>query len=503
MIQLFLSKPVWASETDVVGTSDPRLSLIDELEKSLWTLIISEGRSEARLWLCDTISSFKSITPKQQRVIFIKLLKSNRDLAAQVLQMIFERRPNKLGMILARKSHVLEKFFRGHPKRILQWFSNFSFGGDTEHRKGAKALSQFAFINRDNCWEELEWKGHHGQSPAVVATKPHYFLDLDVQRTVENFLDYVPDFWLSEEFSETLKDGEILSMDIKFFLDFFVKLMYKDHSDEVWEVVSDFLMDESFSCLCQRLLIVLDEQELSVLLEIMQDIFSRRDNYDAGNSSYCLEILLSECCGRISMDQVLLLNAVFNKRRQIKRLLQNHDSEEEKMKIKDLRFQIYNASVEAKSLLSTSKECRRLKKTEILKWFSLFSWILLCKMSEECHTLKLWESLFFTNGISFRKTDEHHILPHIGTSDLSDSEMNDSSETRTKKKRKRKARRKRKKDLDYEDFDDELLEIDDSRLQPLAGSWFLSIDSYSTSWSVVDLPEYLSNHCLSVWMKQI
>lgn len=57
--------------------------------------------------------------------------------------------------------------------RILQWFSSFSGAVDVEHGKGAKALSQFAFVNRDICWEELEWKGKHGQLPAMVATKPH------------------------------------------------------------------------------------------------------------------------------------------------------------------------------------------------------------------------------------------------------------------------------------------------------------------------------------------
>ncbi|KNA07411.1 hypothetical protein SOVF_172120 [Spinacia oleracea] len=39
----------------------------------------------------------------------------------------------------------------------------------------------------------------------VVATKPHYFLDLDVQLTEKNFLENIPEFWSSEEFSESLK----------------------------------------------------------------------------------------------------------------------------------------------------------------------------------------------------------------------------------------------------------------------------------------------------------
>ena len=43
----------------------------------------------------------------------------------------------------------------------------------------------------------------------MVATKPHYFLDLDIQRTVENFLDNVPEFWSFEEFAESVKDDDI------------------------------------------------------------------------------------------------------------------------------------------------------------------------------------------------------------------------------------------------------------------------------------------------------
>ena len=87
----------------------------------------------------------------------------------------------------------------------MQWFGHFAVTGESTHKKGAKALSQFAFVNRDMCWEELEWKGKHGQSPAVVATKPHYFRDLDVLQTVENFLEYVPDFWSSDELLILLK----------------------------------------------------------------------------------------------------------------------------------------------------------------------------------------------------------------------------------------------------------------------------------------------------------
>jgi hypothetical protein len=87
----------------------------------------------------------------------------------------------------------------------MQWFDHFAFTVESSHKRGARALSQYAFVNRDICWEELEWKGKHGQFPAVVATKPHYFRDLDVLRTVQNFLEYVPDFWSSDEFANSVK----------------------------------------------------------------------------------------------------------------------------------------------------------------------------------------------------------------------------------------------------------------------------------------------------------
>ena len=51
---------------------------------------------------------------------------------------------------------------------------------DGEHLFGAKALSRYALLHRDKCWEELEWAGSHPQAPGMVATKPHYFAELDV-----------------------------------------------------------------------------------------------------------------------------------------------------------------------------------------------------------------------------------------------------------------------------------------------------------------------------------
>ncbi|KAK9669578.1 hypothetical protein RND81_13G141200 [Saponaria officinalis] len=506
MIELFLSKPIWGDDDD----DEQRIALFDELETIIWGLVTSEGRSEARLWLCEAISSL-SIAPHDQRDLFTSLLRSKHrkwDLAEQLLQLIIAERPREAGAILAGKSHRLEKFFEGHPRRMMQWFSTFSSAGDSAHGNGAKALSQFAFINRDICWEELEWKGKHGQSPAVVATKPHYFLDLDVQHTVENFVENVPEFWSSKEFAESLKDGEIFSIDRKYFVDFFIDLMYEDDLKEVWEVIGRFLIEESFSYLCQHLLIVLGEPDLCSILGKLQrflDGSKKLVNFD--DKSYWLEILIRKCGNRVSIDELLLLNALFNKGRQLLRLVGIEEASEEKRKISDLVSRICRHTSEAKGLTPISKDRLKSKVTDMMKWLGLLSWSLLYRLSKECHTSESCKAVFVSNKIDFRNSDVYGLLEPDETSENSELEYVDRAASRRKHKRKQKSRKKRKRNLDDDMFHgEELLDVDDADdtpvFRPSSTSWRLSTDGYSSSWTLVDLPEHLLKHCLNEWLKR-
>jgi hypothetical protein len=212
----------------------------------------------------------------------------------------------------------------------MQWFDHFAFTAESSHKRGARALSQYAFVNRDICWEELEWKGKHGQSPAVVATKPHYFRDLDVLRTVQNFLEYVPDFWPSDEFANSVKDGEILQIDIEYFVDQFSYLMYEENSKDVWRAVEDFFMDEQFSSLCQHLLIHLDEQRLLDFFRSLGKLISKSLQCKELTFQCCwLEVLLSTHGYHISLDDLVLLNCVISKRKQLWWLM-NDDEQVEK-----------------------------------------------------------------------------------------------------------------------------------------------------------------------------
>lgn len=116
MVQLFLSEPTWSDIVDDESVKH-HTTLLNNLQSLVWSLLMSHGgRAEARLWLCNSISSISSVTPRHRREIFVKILRSKplkKALAAQILQMVFEKLPRKAGSILAERSHLLESFFKG------------------------------------------------------------------------------------------------------------------------------------------------------------------------------------------------------------------------------------------------------------------------------------------------------------------------------------------------------------------------------------------------------
>ncbi|KAM6587577.1 uncharacterized protein LOC115717396 [Cannabis sativa] len=507
MVHLFLTEPNW-NDVGAYDSTKLRISLLSKLESVVQSFLISKGRSEARLWLCKTISGISTIACRHQCEMFMDLLRSKPikySLASQLLEMIFDKMPQKAGYLISKKSYILEKFFEGHPTRIFKWFSNFgATGGGIEHGKGAKALSKFAFINRDICWEELEWKGKHGQSPAVVATKPHYFLDLDVQRTVENFLQNVPEFWSSSEFAESLKDGEILFIDRNFFRDYFIDMMYKEKSRDVWNAITEFLTEESFSYLCQHLLITLEEQDLYEFLKLLQRYLQpSMEHKDLGNSSCMFEIILSKCSDFGSFDQILLLNALLTKRRELLRLLSDEEAEAE---TKDIVSQIFAIPDQENSLATIIKGCFKLKTVEAFKWLVLQSWAFYCRLLEGRQTVESWESFFTKNAISFRRSNSYTLLNDDGVSEECASDLDHGVSKKSKHRRKSSKKKRRKLDRDNK-YDNEFLDFNTTNdgldLQSNSETFFLSTDEYSTSWSIVDLPEHLSQHCLSTWMRWI
>ncbi|CAO1939805.1 unnamed protein product [Urochloa humidicola] len=393
---------------------------------------------------------------------------SRRDVAARLMRMIFDKKPKMVGSILAKNGHILEEFFRGNPKRIMQWFGHFAVTGDSIHKKGAKALSQFAFVKRDMCWEELEWKGKHGQSPAVVATKPHYFRDLDVLKTVENFLEYVPDFWSSDELGDSIKDGEILQIDAEYFVDQFLYLMYEENSKDAWHVVEDFLTDEQFSSLSQHLLIHLDEQRLLHFLKSLGKLISPTLQCKELTFSCCwLEVLLSAHRDHISLDDLVILNCVIAKGRQLWRLMNDEEHDEERGQIEELLKG--TDSLTDADHFALMKEFMGTELPDALKWIGILSW------------------------------NDAFSISHM--SDTDDEDLTGSNH----KRRKRHRRKKRRRYDSDEDKLDELLELGSSNgknsVDSQRGSWHLSTDGFSASWDIADIPDHLSTYYFTVWVK--
>uniref|UniRef100_A0A0D9V901 Uncharacterized protein n=1 Tax=Leersia perrieri TaxID=77586 RepID=A0A0D9V901_9ORYZ len=492
MVQLFLQVHTdgGSVNTDAVKA---RRSLLDKVESMVRSIIKSGGGYEAQMWLCSTVSSIHLLDPYDQRDLFLKLLEmknSKRDVAARLLRMIFEKRPKKAG----------------NPKRIMQWFGHFALTGESTHKKGARALSQFAFVNRDICWEELEWKGKHGQSPAVVATKPHYFRDLDILQTVENFLEYVPDFWSSEELADSIKDGDILQIDTEYFVDQYVHLMFEENSRDAWQLVENFLMDEQFSSLSQHLLIHLDEQRLLNFLRTLGKLIKPNSQCKEMAFPCCwLEVLLSAHGDHISLDEFVLLNCVIAKGRQLWRLVNDEEQEEEKGHMKEL-LKSTNQLTDADHF-ALMKGLVDAKLPDALKWIGIQSWVVFCELSEECKSADSCEHLFTCNKIEFRKADDYSLVQNDGKSIALDSDDEDLARGGHKMRKRERKRRRRRYDSDGDNLD-QLLELGNSNRRGIEshhGNWYLSTDGFSASWDIIRafldvLPAAASRTKIPCWL---
>ncbi|KAL8258940.1 hypothetical protein R6Q59_026893 [Mikania micrantha] len=210
-----------------------------------------------------------------------------------------------------------------------------------------------------------------------------------------------------------------------------------------------------------------------------------------------LEVILPRLNGMDSMDELLLLNTVVNRRRQLVQLLQEDEHREEKTKIKDIVQKICSLPENPNSLVPLIKEYSKKKVINLIKLLGLQSWALHYFMSEGYWASEDWESLFNSNGIRFRHAGKHELLHDKRLIDDSDSDSR-----RKKKAKHRKKRRKSTRDDRYvDDFSDFDFEYNRMGFQSKESYWLLSTDGYSTSWSSVDLPEHLSKHCFSTWMK--
>ncbi|KAG8642070.1 uncharacterized protein LOC122721388 isoform X2 [Manihot esculenta] len=192
---------------------------------------------------------------------------------------------------------------------------------------------------------------------------------------------------------------------------------------------------------------------------------------------------------------------------QLLRLVHDVESQEEQTKIKDIVSQICTISSTGNSLDPLLNECFKMKTTEAIKFLGLQSWVIHYALSDESRISESWESLFSNNGISFQKSDKYAMLHHVGLSEESDYELDNVASVKRKRRKKKKSRKKKRNFDDEEFYENELLDLDTSNdqlgLQSKAGSWLLSTDGFSASWTDVDLPDHLSKFYFSTWMKWV
>ncbi|KAK9810208.1 hypothetical protein WJX72_006648 [[Myrmecia] bisecta] len=274
-MQLFLdttvNRSLSNSEQDLVNQ---RGAILERAQLTLQQLLDSRSnRHEVRLWLIRTLSQLptnhQGLSGKRL-VQFLpnessrQELGSRKDFCIQLLRKLCESAPRKVGRQLASHPDIVTKFFKGDIKRISYWFAHFSIAGWPGFKYGAAALGKYALAHRDEVWDLLAWQGKHAQAPVAVVTKPHYFTELDTERTVSNLLRHCPDFWASEEMAECLQGGELLALDY----DFFSKELYSvlvssgQRRQDLADLVEHFLAEHPFQQLCQQLCPLLDDTDL-------------------------------------------------------------------------------------------------------------------------------------------------------------------------------------------------------------------------------------------------
>lgn len=470
--------------------------------------------AEAHMWLITTLASLEVPSRVQVDCFFDLLQNSMREsvkrggesghgpLELQFTRMLCENRPRLAAKLIANDSSVFKRLFSGHPKRILLWFDKFAGVGQIEHQQGARALANYAFRNRDLCWHRLEWEGKHAQAPSTVAAKPHYFLELDVVNTVLNFLEDEPEFWRSEEFRDSLEDGEFLSIDITFFAEYLVKKLASDIDSalDTWKVLQDYLRDESFSTLCHQLLhVVSDEKLLRFLNDLSSDLSHdyEKDRKNTKTNSYrkamsWIEVLVDAGVQWKSLMEPMFCNACIKNGRNLLRILQEEEHEEDANSLRQLMTK--RSGDEKKEHWALRDKGLRMDKAAACRYVALEAWLLYYQLSLESAGADLYETLLEESGIQYRH--------HSSTIEKVDARNRKRNKKSGKHSRKRKHRRRRSSDAeDSDDVSWSDIEVSNSgRLSKEEQGWRLSIDNYSLTWTKADLAEYLTGFAVQQWL---
>lgn len=131
----------------------------------------------------------------------------------QLLQLLCDAQPQAVAQLLSKDADFLCSYLTSSPAVTSSWFGHFSLAGIQHFKFGARALANYALTHRTEVWQYLVWAGKHDQAPVAVAGKPHYFAELDIDRTMRQLARHCPEFWCSDELLRSCEGGEWLQLD--------------------------------------------------------------------------------------------------------------------------------------------------------------------------------------------------------------------------------------------------------------------------------------------------
>ena len=142
---------------------------------------------------------------------------SRRDFGCSVIELWIISNPREASTMIGEHPNWISEYFKDAPSRavrehrIAAWFDHFSTKGSSHFRNGSYSLAIYALRERNICWKSLCWKGGHGQSPAIVASKTEYFMHLDIVETISEFAKHQSDFWNSQEFLDQICGSQLFT----------------------------------------------------------------------------------------------------------------------------------------------------------------------------------------------------------------------------------------------------------------------------------------------------
>eukprot|EP00803_Ostreobium_quekettii_P011293 evm.model.scf_938.6 EVM.evm.TU.scf_938.6 scf_938:56346-58522(-) len=276
-------------------------------------------RNEARLLLTSTISDYQPAQARQHANEWFAFLlprpgedisPGRRRACQQWIQLLFEKCPEKGGQFLSEHPEIVKAFFKDDRQRIPLWFSHFSLSGFSSFRWGARALANYVLANRETAWKLLHWEGRHPQAPVMVASKPHYFCELNVTKSVENLLQSCPDFWDSEEMKLGIGTGEIFALDNQFFSKELYRLLCRGGSMRSADWLQAIMKSEpligNFKEWAKRVLSQLSEEDLMKAVSQLHASMNRHTEVTFKLQLVCLLVLtqlINICTGKpVSLD---------------------------------------------------------------------------------------------------------------------------------------------------------------------------------------------------------